>query len=55
MRDTLDSVDTKVDALLGRERMQRGFIAGIVFIVSGLWGLFVTFKDSVISGLKIKG
>lgn len=30
----------------------RGFLGGIVFVVSGMWGLFILFKDEFLKLFK---
>lgn len=42
-------LDEKIDALTRNHEKYKGFIAGIIFVVSGLWGLFVAVKDRVFS------
>ena len=43
MSETLDTVDSKIDSINQKLNTQRGFIHGILFVVTPVWALLVAF------------
>lgn len=45
----LESHAKKINQIMSYLCKQKGFVAGIVFVVSGVWAIVVTFKSTIVS------
>lgn len=47
LKDTNEAILDELKAINVSINKYKGFMGGVVFIISGLWGLFILFKDQI--------